>query len=43
VSVPERGWYSLTLREGTAKRVRELAGARGLTVDEPINELLTQT
>jgi len=31
--MPERGWYSLTVREDTAKRVRELARAKGLTVD----------
>lgn len=39
--MPERGWYSLTVREETARRVREQARARGLTVDELINELLT--
>ena len=32
--MPERGWYSLTVREETAKRVRELAKTKGLTVDE---------
>ncbi|MCD6529085.1 hypothetical protein J7L06_02205 [Candidatus Bathyarchaeota archaeon] len=35
--------YSLTVREETAKRVREQARARGLTVDELINEFLTAT
>ena len=39
--MPEKGWYSLTVREETARRVREMAGARGLTVDQLINELLT--
>ena len=41
--MPEKGWYSLTVREETAKRVREQARARGLTVDELINELMTTT
>ncbi len=41
--MPERGWYSLTVREETAKRVRELAKTKGLTVDELINELMTPT
>ena len=39
--MPERGWYSLTVRGETAKRVRELAKVRGLTGDELINELMT--
>lgn len=37
--MPERGWSILTLRDGMAKRVKELARSRGLTVDELINEL----
>lgn len=41
--MPERGWYSLTVREETARRVRELAKNKGLTVDELINELMTPT
>ncbi|MDP2900193.1 MAG: hypothetical protein Q8O47_04425 [Candidatus Bathyarchaeota archaeon] len=41
--MPERGWYSLTVREETARRVREQAKAKGLTVDELINELMTPT
>ena len=39
--MPERGWYSLTVREETALRVRELAKNKGLTVDELINGLMT--
>ena len=35
--MPEKGWYSLTVREETALRVRELAKTNGLTVDELIN------
>jgi len=41
--MPEKGWYSLTVREETAKRVREMAKGKGLTVDELINELMTPT
>jgi len=40
--MPERGWYSLTVREGTARRVREEAEARGLSMDELISSLMTQ-
>ena len=38
--MPEKGWYSLTVRKETAGRVRELARNKGLTVDEFINELM---
>jgi len=41
--MPEKGWYSLTVREETAKRVRELARVRGLTVGELISELMMST
>ena len=41
--MPERGWYSLTVREDTAKRIRELARAKGLTVDGLINELMNSS
>ena len=41
--MPERGWYSLTVRENTAKRVRELARAKRLTVDGLINELMSSS
>ena len=40
--MPEKGWYSLTVREETAKRVREMAKGEGLTVDDLINELMTK-
>lgn len=39
--MPERGWYSLTVRKETARRVREMAKTKGLTVDEYMNELMT--
>jgi len=38
--MPEKGWYSLTVRKETALRVRELAKNNGLTVDELINMLM---
>jgi hypothetical protein len=36
-----RSWYSLTVREETAKRIRELVKAKGLTVDGLINEFMS--
>jgi len=41
--MPEKGWYSITVRKETAVRVRELARNKGLTVDEPMNELMRPT
>lgn len=41
--MPEKGWYSLTIRKETAMRVRELAKDMDLTVDELINELMKPT
>jgi len=38
--MPEKGWYSLTVRKETALRVRELARDKCLTVDELMNELM---
>jgi hypothetical protein len=38
--MPERGWYSLTVRKETAEKVREIAKNRDLTVDGLINMLL---
>jgi len=32
--MPEKGWYSITVRKETAVRVREPARNKGLTVDE---------
>lgn len=34
--MPEKGWYSLTIRKETALKVRELAKNKNLTVDELI-------
>jgi len=39
--MPGRGWSNLTVRQGTAGRVKDTAHARGLTVDELINEFLS--
>ena len=41
--MPEKGWYSLTIRKETALKVRELAKNKNLTVDELINELMKPT
>jgi len=41
--MPEKSWYSLTVRRETAKRVRELSKVRDLTVDELINMLMKPT
>lgn len=38
--MPEKGWSILTVREETARRVKELAKAKGLTIDEFIKELM---
>jgi hypothetical protein len=41
--MPEKGWSILTVRAGTAKKVKELAHGRGVTVDEYINALTKTT
>ena len=38
--MPERGWSVLTVREDTARKIREMAEAKGLTIDETISELI---
>ncbi len=40
--MPEKGWYSITVRKGTAIKIRDLAKAQGQIVDEMINQLMTQ-
>ncbi len=40
--MPEKGWYSITVRKETAIKIRELAKAQGNTVDQTINNLMTQ-
>jgi len=36
----EKGWSILTVREDAARRVKELAHSKSLTVDELVNELM---
>ena len=38
--MPEKGWSILTVRTATAKRVKELAHRRGISVDEYINNIM---
>jgi len=38
--MPEKGWSILTVRTATAKRVKELAHGRGISVDEYISTLM---
>jgi hypothetical protein len=38
--MPEKGWYSLTVRKITADKVRELAKIEDLTVDKYLNQLI---
>ena len=39
--MPEKAWYSLTVRLSAARMIRELALAKGLTLDELLNELIS--
>ena len=39
--MPEKGWYSLTVRLSTARMIRELALAKGMTVDELLNGMVS--
>ncbi|MDG7009560.1 MAG: hypothetical protein JRN16_01505 [Nitrososphaerota archaeon] len=39
--MPERGWSVLTVREETARKIKEMAQAKNLTVDEMISELIS--
>jgi hypothetical protein len=41
--MPEKGWSALTVREHTATMIKNMAKARGLTVDELIQELISPT
>lgn len=38
--MPEKGWYSLTVRLSTARMIRELALAKGMNVDELFNGIV---
>ncbi|MGH9920933.1 MAG: hypothetical protein ACRD6W_18950 [Nitrososphaerales archaeon] len=39
--MPEKGWSVLTVRESTALKIKGLAKARGVTVDDVVSQLLT--
>ena len=39
--MPEKGWYSLTVRLSTVRMIRELALAKGMTVDELLNGIVS--
>ena len=39
--MPEKGWYSLTVRLSTAKAIKEISKDKKLTVDELLNELIS--
>jgi len=37
----EKRWIVLTVREGTPRKVKEIAKAKGLTVDKYINDIMS--
>ena len=39
--MPEKGWYSLTVRLSTAKMIREMAKDKKISVDELLNNLVS--
>jgi len=39
--MPEKGWYSLTVRLSTSRMIREIAKDKELTVGELLNELIS--
>ena len=39
--MPEKGWKSITVREETALKLREMADMRNTTIDKLINEWMT--
>jgi len=39
--MPEKGWYSLAVKLNTARMIRELALAKGMTVDELLNRMVS--
>ena len=40
--MPEKGWYSITVRKETAVMIRSMAKEQGMTVDIYINSLITE-
>ncbi len=41
--MPEKGWKSITVREETALKLREMADTRKTTIDKLINEWMNPT
>ena len=41
IFMPEKGWYSLTVRLSTAKAIKEISKDKKLIVDELLNELIS--
>lgn len=39
--MPEKGWYSISVREKTAKTIRENAKTKKMTIDAYLNNLMT--
>ena len=39
--MPEKGWYSLTVRLSTARAIKDISKDKKLTVDELLNELIS--
>jgi len=39
--MPEKGWYSISVREKTANTIREKAKALKMTIDVYLNHLMT--
>ena len=39
--MPGKGWYSLTVRLSTAKMIREMAKDKKISVDELLNNLVS--
>lgn len=39
--MPEKGWKNITVKEDTARRVKEIARSLGITVDELLNTFLS--
>ena len=39
--MPEKGWYSISVREKTAKTIRENSKNLNMTIDAYLNHLIT--
>ena len=38
--MPEKGWSNITVREATAKKIKQIAHDQHLTIDELLNKLI---